>query len=121
MSSIDGPGSVGGSKPAAPSAVDGPRRAEDEAWVEGAEAAAPVDAAWAALFDQVAAELQAGRFASRDDAVRAAVAQVLEQTMPTLDASTRTTLTEQVSAALVDHPAMVDRLERLLPAAGGDR
>lgn len=121
MSRIDGPGGVGGSKPAAPGAVDGPRGAEDEAWVDGVEDAAPADAAWAAMFDQVASELQAGRFASRDDALRAAVAQVLERTMPTLDASTRASLVDQVSAALVDHPALSDRLDRLLPAAGGDR
>ena len=72
------------------------------------------------LFDQVADALRAGRLSDRTEAVRAAVEAVLSDRMGDLDAATRSTLSGQVAAALLEQPAVAARLDRLLGIGGGE-
>ena len=113
MSGVDGPGKVGGASIA--SSVE---RASE---AQGAEKSGSVDATneaiatgMEALFDQVAAELQAGHFADRGEAVRAAVDGVLAEQMGHLPPATRGQLAVQIADVLSEHPALSTRLDRLL-------
>lgn len=114
MSGIDGPGKVGGA-----SIASGVERASE---AQGAEKSGSVEAAtneaiatgMEALFDQVAAELQAGHFADRSEAIRAAVDGVLAEQMGHLAPATRGQLAAQIADVLSEHPGLSTRLDRLL-------
>lgn len=93
---------------------------DDRATVSAAEPVASVEAAAAAdplvaLFDAVQARFPGGIApAERSTAVRAVVDEVLGQEMGHLAAPTRAGVADKVTQALLTHPELSARLDRLL-------
>lgn len=118
MTSVKGPGPVGGAGPPSEAGEVGEARSTNASPAVGpAEAAAAgalEPAAVTRLFDEVAARLAAGEIADRDAAFHEAVAEVLGRSMPALAPAARAELARHVADVLAEHPAWGPRLARLL-------
>ena len=104
-----------------PKAVGAPRPIQADGATAGqAEAAAPATSAGAsdplvAMFDAVKARFPGGvQAAERSAAVRAVVDEVLGREMGHLAATTRSGVADKVTQALLTHPDLSARLDRLL-------
>lgn len=113
MSEIDGVGPIHGPRPIGAATPTGAARAEQAAGVDGPSPAAAPDP-MLAVFDRVAEALAAGHHSAPVEAVRAAVEAVLGESMPHLAPVTRERLSAQVTEALLEHPDLSARLDRLL-------
>ncbi len=111
MSEIKGPGRIGASSIVGPAAAD--TVAAPQAASEAAAAAVTTDPV-VALFEAVQARFPEGIHGDRAAVVRAVVDDVLLRGMGDLAAATRDGVAQQVTDALLSHPELSARLDRLL-------
>ncbi|MCB9522023.1 MAG: hypothetical protein H6702_01415 [Myxococcales bacterium] len=115
MSDIKGPRPIGGPRPAP---GDGAALGRAEAATGVAPAAAPDP--MVAMFEAVKTRFPGGvQPADRPTAVRAVVDEVLGREMGHLAEPTRAGVAERVTQALLTHPDLAARLDRLLAQSSG--
>jgi hypothetical protein len=127
ISGPSGPGSVGKSGGVNPTEalaeageIQGPSATSAATVVAQAPAVGAVDALppALALFDRIAASLAHRPDAGREDAVRTAVAAVIEDAIPGLSEEARSALIQKVTEAATGDHELSARLDRLLKVAG---